>query len=529
MSFLSCLQRNPSTDSLTVLKALGRRSASISRYGAALIALWALLPCAGIRAQNELLSSTLRISFNAGQSAETVALSPDGKWGAVGTGNGGVGVFSLAGSGQPQWVAHQKKRVEVLAFDRTSTMLAAAGEDGVIDLVDLASNRVRELNGHHKKVWALAFSPDGQYLASGGDDKEIIVWEASSGAELFRLNREGARSLIYLGFNGLGTTLMSADMSGVFSEWDVKTRMRLRQIKESDNTIQSAAGSFSGEFLAVNTELSALTHGVMYREDRIKLYDTGKFQVAKTLDNLNGEISSISLSADNRYVAMGLFVRTRVQSYLSVFDVTRGVEVVSLPATRGNVISVAFSADGQSLVSGADNGDVRLYAMKGIQPGAAVGDLAGLKYKVTTSQPGSLIPANANLTIGVMEMDANGVDPGTAHAVAELLQTSIAANSSVTLVERSRMDQIIHEQNFQFSNRADPGTATRLGQLLGARKMIFGSVSKLGTSMTIHTAIVDVETGKIDGSCEVICQQCAGEDLPVAVAKLKQYLVADSR
>lgn len=524
MLFLSCLRRKPSTDSLNVLEALRRRIAYIS----VLCALWVLLQCVGIWAQNELLSSKLSISFNAGHSAEAVALSPDGKWGAVGTGNGGVGVFSVEPSGQPQWVAHQKKRVEVLTFDRASSMLAAAGEDGVIDLVDMATDRVRELNGHRKKVWALAFSPDGQFLASGGDDKEIIVWEAPSGTELFRLNREGAKSLIYLGFNGMGTTLMAADMSGVFSEWDVKTRARLRQLKESDNTIQNAAGSFSGDFLAVNTELSALSHGELYREGRIKLYDTGKFQVAKTLDNVNGEISAISLSADNNYVAMGLFVRTRVQSYLSVFDVQRGVEVISIPATKGNVITVAFSSDGQSLVSGADNGDVRVYAMKGIKPGTAVGDLAGLKYKVTTSSPESLIPANANLTIGIMEMDANGVEPGTAHAIAELLQTSIAANSSVTLVERSKMNQIIHEQNFQFSNRADPGTATRLGQLIGARKMIFGSVTKFGTSMTIHTAMVDVETGKIDGSCEVICRQCADEDLPEAVAKLKHYLVADS-
>jgi WD40 repeat protein len=525
------------------------------------------LQCAAIWAQTELIAPTVRTTFNAGQSVETVALSPDGKWGAVGTRSGGVGIFALEASSQPRWVAHHKKRVNVIAFNRAGSLLASAGDDGLIDLVNVPSAQVRELNGHRHKVWALAFSPEGQFLASGGDDKEIIVWDSSSGTELYRLGRDSGKAVIFLGFNGMGTTLLAVDESGVISEWDVKNRSRLRQLKDSDKTIDSAAGSFSGTFLAVGTEFSALQKGTnaapgasaqsgksdnsdsnaretlrdnpltinpsstirptdLYRESRIKLYDTEKLEVAKTIDGINGEVSSISVSADNHYVAV---VRQRIsESYLSIYDILRGIEVTSFPG-KGNVKAVAFSPDGQSLASGADNGEVRVYAIKGIQPGGEVGDLTGMKFKVTTSQPNSLIPANSNLIVGVMDLDANGVDSGTGRAVADLLRTRIAGSGSATLVERAKMEQIIREQRFQYSNRADPASAVKLGHLLGAGKMIFGSVSKLGTSMTIHTEVVDVETGRIEGSCEVICQQCAGEDLPEAVSRLKRYLVADSR
>src|SRR6267154_5252556 len=41
--------------------------------------------------------------------------------------------------------------------------------------------------GHNGSVQALAFSPDGRWLASGGYDKVIIVWNLSSGREEFRL------------------------------------------------------------------------------------------------------------------------------------------------------------------------------------------------------------------------------------------------------------------------------------------------------------------------------------------------------
>ncbi len=41
--------------------------------------------------------------------------------------------------------------------------------------------------GHNGSVQALAFSPDGGWLASGGYDRVIIVWNLSSGREEFRL------------------------------------------------------------------------------------------------------------------------------------------------------------------------------------------------------------------------------------------------------------------------------------------------------------------------------------------------------
>lgn len=496
---------------------------------------WASLLSGSLFAQTELITVSVRSTFNAGQAVETIALSADGKTGAVGTKSGQVGIIDLGAGNPPRWLARHKKRVNVLAFNRAGTLLASAGDDGTVDLISIPGGQTKELNGHRRKVWALAFSPEGQFLTSGGDDKEIIVWDSTSGAELYRLMRDSNKAIIFLGFNGSGTKLLAADETGVISEWDVKNRARLRQQSDSDKTFYSAAGSFSGNYLVVGTEFSTPQKGAalkgtirptdLYRESRVKLYDTDKLEVTKTIDNINGEVSSISISADNRYVAIS---RQRISdSYLSVYDILRGIEVTSFPG-NGDLKAVAFSPDGQSLASGNEMGEVRVYEIKGIRPGREVGDIRGMKFKVNSSQASPLIPKNANLIVGVVDFDANGVDTGTANEVADQLRTRIAASGSVTLVERSKMEQIIHEQNFQASNRTDPATATRLGHLLGARKIIFGSVGKLGTSLTIHTEVVDVETGKVDGSSEIICQQCAGEDLPEAVAALEHYLIDDS-
>jgi hypothetical protein len=65
----------------------------------------------------------------------------------------------------------------------------------------------------------------------------------------------------------------------------------------------------------------------------------------------------------------------------------------------------------------------------------------------------------------------------------------------------------------------------RLGRILNAAKMVFGAVSRLGTTFTITAQVVDVETAGIDGIRQVLCERCTVEDLPAATAELAAALV----
>src|SRR6266478_5115204 len=85
--------------------------------------------------------------------------------------------------------------------------------------------------GHRGSVQALAFSPDGRWLASGGYDKVIIVWNHSSGREEFRLGGQKGttttpppalekEAIGWLAFNSDGTGLASMHVSGVIRVWN---------------------------------------------------------------------------------------------------------------------------------------------------------------------------------------------------------------------------------------------------------------------------------------------------------------------
>jgi Caspase domain/Curli production assembly/transport component CsgG/WD domain, G-beta repeat len=513
------------------------RFSSIFTYWSITALTFALLTAAvRLQGQTELFSYSLYRTLSvSGERLEVNTFSADGKFLAIGTKSGKVGLLDISPNGSPKWLAQHSGSVLSVTFDRIGSQLASGGEDGIVRVIDLDKERTRELRGHKGKVWSLAYTPEGDLLASAGEDRNLIIWDPKSGKELYRLTNGGNKPLKYVAFNGIGTTVTAVGESGIISEWDVKNRMQLRQIKESDLTVVSAAMNFSGTHLSVGTEVTGLPKGgvlnsgarvgELYREERIKVYDLETGKVAKTLDGIQGQPTSLSLSADGRYIAVTrLEIKT---SFVGVYDLQRGIEIASLPVREGTTAAVAFSPDGRWLSSVAENGEISVMSVKGVQAGASVGDLAGVKYQITSPRD-PLIRPGTNLAIAVMDLDAQEIEPGVARSVSDMLRNRIAGTSAINLVDRKRIDQILKEQELQNSGRTDSALAVRVGKILNVQKMIFGGVSRLGTSMTISAQMLDVETARIDGIREILCQKCALEDLPGAIAALKPVLIADS-
>ena len=105
-----------------------------------------------------------------------------------------------------------------LTFTLDGRQLACGGY-GVITVRDCESGTpVHELRGHHEFVTALAFSPDGKRLASGGDDAVIKLWDCETGTEVLTLTGH-ATPVSKLGFSPDGRRLTSVDEGGVIRIW----------------------------------------------------------------------------------------------------------------------------------------------------------------------------------------------------------------------------------------------------------------------------------------------------------------------
>lgn len=76
--------------------------------------------------------------------------------------------------------------------------------------------------------------------------------------------------------------------------------------------------------------------------------------------------------------------------------------------------------------------------------------------------------------------DIWGSDQDIGKGIADMLVTQLVRNGNYTVIERNKLDQVLREQNFQQSGRADASTAAQLGRLLGVDAIIIGSITQFG-------------------------------------------------
>src|SRR5262245_59504028 len=90
--------------------------------------------------------------------------------------------------------------VTALAFSPDGRTLASGGQDQTIRLWNLATGEARELRGHDGSLTALAYSGDGKWLASAGRDGTVLLWHAATGRLLRRLEGH-ERSVLSVAFS----------------------------------------------------------------------------------------------------------------------------------------------------------------------------------------------------------------------------------------------------------------------------------------------------------------------------------------
>jgi eukaryotic-like serine/threonine-protein kinase len=139
-----------------------------------------------------------------------LAFNPDGKLLATGSEDTTIKLWEVATGKELATLTGHILTVNSLAFPPAmkgvasppkSHLLASAGDDGTIQLHDVATRKqVRVFQGHRTKVTCVAFSPDGTRLASAGWDFQVRLWDVAAGTELRAW--EGDRHFVFFSADG---------------------------------------------------------------------------------------------------------------------------------------------------------------------------------------------------------------------------------------------------------------------------------------------------------------------------------------
>ncbi|MBI4657711.1 MAG: serine/threonine protein kinase [Verrucomicrobia bacterium] len=148
-------------------------------------------------------------------------LSPDGHSLLAAAGMGGPIEFRNLADGQTEGtVAAQNRGVTGLAFSPNGNLLATASSDGTVNLWDSSERELVDvLRGHLLGVHAVAFSSDGQRLATGSHGNEAVkLWDVSTRHEVATLAGEGS-IFSYVKFSPDGHLLVAINEQGMAHFW----------------------------------------------------------------------------------------------------------------------------------------------------------------------------------------------------------------------------------------------------------------------------------------------------------------------
>ncbi len=235
-----------------------------------------------------------------------------------------------------------------VAFSPDGQVLATGNWDNQVYLWDVVSgNQLLICSGHTDQVWSVAFHPQGHLLASGSDDQTIKLWDTIMGECLrtFTGHTGCVRSLV---FTPGGEFIFSGSADRTIRQWDVNTGQCGQVLQGHTDSVWAISLSRDGRLLASGGD-----------DLTIRLWSTATGRCLKILEGHTDWIRALAFEAEGNILASGSGDRT-----IRLWNINTSKCIRTLEGHTNTVIGLIFISGQHLLASSSSDKTIRLWNWK---------------------------------------------------------------------------------------------------------------------------------------------------------------------
>ncbi len=254
---------------------------------------------------------------------------------------------------KPKGSGYKDHIIRSVAFSPDGQLIASGSNNHLIQLWDLQGQPIGQpFQGHKGTVSAVAFSPDGQLIVSSSLDKTIRLWNWQGKQVCPAL--KGHEGLVNtVAFSPDGRLIASGSNDKTIRLWNRKGNAVGQPFHGHERSVNAIAFSPDGQTILSGSD-----------DKTIRLWNLQGKPIVQPLRGHENAVRCVAFSPDGRLVASGSDDKT-----VRLWDLDGKLINPPFQGHLGAVRSVAFSPDGQLIASGSNDKTIRLSDLKGSQIG----------------------------------------------------------------------------------------------------------------------------------------------------------------
>lgn len=209
-------------------------------------------------------------------------------------------------------------------------------------------NLLQTFKGHDDPVYAVAFSPDSRYVATGSFDKSVKIWDAATGKQ-FRAfaGPQGHTGLVLtLAVSGDGKTLATGSVDNTARIWDFPNDAPLRAI------------DLPAEGLAVALSADGTKAAAALKDGTVKVFNQADGKELYVLKGHAGPVTQIALTPNNT-----LLVTTGADRTIRFWNVADGKALGVYGAHAGPITGLVTRPENNAAYTSSEDGTVKFWTL----------------------------------------------------------------------------------------------------------------------------------------------------------------------